>query len=486
MSDPRLDIGPQLTGAATDACRDALDGVRPIVRVAADLDPRSATAAAALVHLLGRLHPHTTIDGDVVLGLNPWAAASLSEAAGLVPRPTPTSAARRDVVIGIGRVADADLWVGGDDWTAAISATPVDALSRHVAFGVHAAAALAAAEILKLVLAPFEFVHSSALPEMRWNLIDHRNAPAPDITPATTSNVDTWILGSGSVGSSVVALMGTGDPAGRVDIVDADGFDPERNPYRYPAATTSTDGPKAAWASRILRAGGWSADGHEVDVATWVTSRSGPGFDGVAVSSVDRVDARADVADALARTTLSVGVGGLAFHAQREQPADPFACPYCQYLTVGTPMSQLGVYEEQTGIPMVRIAQLLGGDRLAAEDVALAVASGRIQAEASEDMIGRRFEDLVRRAYAQATVRTVDGESVTVSAPAVSWLAGTVVAAEIEKMKKGLPLLDRRIDLDMSGVPTGMVRQVARDRSGRCLCANPFRIRSARRLYGTS
>lgn len=485
MIDPRLDIGPQLTGAAADACQDALDAVRPIVRVARNIDPRSATGAAALVHLLGRLHPHTTVDGDVALGPNPWAAASIADAAALVPRPPATREPGRDVIIGVGPVSGADFWIGGDDWTAALSSNPVEVVSRQIALGVHAAAALAAAEVLKVALAPFELIHASALPDTRWNLIDYRNTRAPDVTPGRSAVTDMWLLGSGSVGSSAAALIATGDPAGRVDVIDPDAFDRERNPYRYPAATTATDGAKAAWASAILRSAGWSAEGHEVAVATWVTTRDAAGFDGVAVSSVDRVDARADVADALARSTISIGVGGLAFHVQRERAADEFACPYCQYLPVGAPMSQLAVYEEQTGIPIVRIAELLAGDRLVSADVEQAVAAGRIRQDASAEMIGRRFEDLVRRAYAQATVRTVSGETVAVSAPSVSWLAGAVAAAEIEKIKKGLPLLDRRIDLDVSGVPTGMVRRVARDRSGRCLCANPFRIRAARRLYGT-
>jgi hypothetical protein len=233
----------------------------------------------------------------------------------------------------------------------------------------------------------------------------------------------------------------------------------------------------------LLADGGWVASAHDRLVGEWTAGRELPGFDGVAISSVDRVDARADVADLLARTTLSVGVGGLSFHVQREHPVDNAACPYCEYLTVGTPMSQLGAYEQQTGIPMARIAALLAGQRLQPGDVSAAIAAGRIHAGRAEELVGRRFEDLVRRAYAQATVRTVAGEAVAVSAPAVSWLAGAVVAAEVRKLEKLLPALDRRIDVDVSGVPTGMVRTVGRDRSGRCLCANPFRIRAARRLY---
>jgi hypothetical protein len=485
MTDPRLDLGPALTGADAADCQHALDRVRPVVRIGRGLDPHAAGAAAALVHLLGRLHPHTTVDGDATLDTNPWSATSVLDAAASVPTPQPTCDPDHDFIIGIGAVDHADLFVGGDEWTAIVSSTPVTAICRSAAFGVHAAAALAAADILKVALAPLGLVHARAVPTTIWNLVDYRLTAAPGVELGATGVPPIALLGAGSIGSSTAALLSFGRDAGAADVVDPDSFDPDRNPYRYPAATTATAGSKAAWAARMLGIAGWDTKSHDLTVAEWVQGRRDPGFDGILISSVDRVDARADVADALARTTLSIGVAGLAFHVQREHPADDAACPYCEYLSVGTPMSQLAVYAEQTGIPMPRAAELLAGARLEQCDVDHAVDAGRIRAEGSAAMVGRRFEDLVRRAYAQATITTSAGGIIAVSAPSVSWLAGTIVAAEIRKAEKSLPLLDRRIDIDLSGVPTGVVRRIARNRSGRCLCANPFRVRAARALYGT-
>lgn len=69
------------------------------------------------------------------------------------------------------------------------------------------------------------------------------------------------------------------------------------------------------------------------------------------------------------------------------------------------------------------------------------------------------------------------------AAPQVSLIAGAIAAAELRKAQLGLPLLDRRIDIDLTGLPQGMLRRPACDSSGRCLCASPFRQRWMRELY---
>jgi hypothetical protein len=81
-------------------------------------------------------------------------------------------------------------------------------------------------------------------------------------------------------------------------------------------------------------------------------------------------------------------------------------------------------------------------------------------------------------------VPAAGSEPVLVSAPCVSWMAGVLATSEVAKAAAGLPLVDRRVDLDLSGLPLGAVRRLPRDRSGRCLCAPPFRQRAAHRLYG--
>lgn len=480
--DPRLQLGPQLTQHAADACREALDELRPIVRISPRADPTTARAAAALAHLLGRLHPHTTVDGDALLDTNPWSASSVCDAAGLIPRAHPASESTRDIVIAVGGHVSGHWYVGGDDWTMYLSNETVSAIPGRMGLGLQAAASFAAAELLKTALAPLGLASRSALPLLVWNLVDYRLRPAPMIDERWRRPPPAVLFGGGSVGSSAAAHLVGGIPSSEIEVVDADTFDPRRNAYRYPASTTATCGPKATWLAQMLRDAGWTTGAHVGDVASWVASRDAPAFAGVAISSVDRIDARADVADSLPAMTLSVGVSGLAFHVQLEHPADEFACPFCQYLNVGPPLSNIEAIAEQVGVALPRVAALLAGDRLSVDDLARAVAAGRIAASGVEDLIGRRIEDLIRRAYAEAAVPTESGAVVNVSAPAVSWLGGVVVAAEFAKLAAGLPPLDRRVDLDLTGTPAGVQRQVARDRSGRCLCASPFRRRASRSL----
>lgn len=71
MTDPRISLGPDVVGTAGETVLEALDNVRPIVRVGADIGPTAAKAAAALGLVLARVFPHTVIDGDADLGTNP-------------------------------------------------------------------------------------------------------------------------------------------------------------------------------------------------------------------------------------------------------------------------------------------------------------------------------------------------------------------------------------------------------------------------------
>jgi hypothetical protein len=485
MSDPRFELAARLVDGGAERCRTAFDELRPIVRLGRNLDPAAAYAATALVHMLARLHPHTTVDGNASLGHNPWGAADVAGACGetRLPRLETAGPATSDMIFSVGADGPADWWIGGGDWNVTIARHPAPIEPSTTGLGLHAAAALAAAEAFKATLGPLGFVHATADAGLAWNLLDHRTNHAVDPAGPYTAPPPTWWFGGGSVGSSSAALALTLPVPGIADVIDPDTFDPSRNPYRYPASTPTVTGQKTLWLAGMLAAAGWEATPHTTTVANFVASRETAGHDGFAISSVDRTDARADVADALARTTLSAGVAGLALHIQREHPNDDAACPYCQFLAAGSPVTQMQVYADMTGLRLPRIARLLAGDRLTADDVTAASAAGRLRPEDAPAFVDRRLEDLVRKAYAQAQV-TVDTTDVLVSAPFVSWMAGTLLTAELAKAAAGVPLVDRRVDVDLSGVPTGAVRRVARDTSGRCLCASPFRQRHARQLYG--
>jgi hypothetical protein len=319
-----------------------------------------------------------------------------------------------------------------------------------------------------------------------WNVADYRRRPAPDMPQHQTAALDVVFFGTGSVGSSAAGVLTCTDELhGHAVLVDGDTFDPTRNTYRYPTSLGTETGPKATWVRDLLVSGGWTADDVVGSASEWVRSQPAPGFTGVVVSSVDRPDSRLQVADAMAATTLSIGVDGLALHIQREHVFDDFACPYCDFVSLEPPMGRIDSLAELLKLSQPRVAQLLlGGDMLTAADIAMVVDASRIRAEGSEELVGRRIEDLIRRTYAEISVSDVAGAPTAVSATYVSWMGGVLVAAELTKAALGLEMVDRRVDLDLSGIPLEGVRRRLRDTSGNCSCASPQRWRWATRLYG--
>jgi len=489
MIDPRVSLGPELVPDAGTAVLDALDGVRPIIRIAHGLDPQAGTAAGVLYSLLARLYPHTVLDGNAPMGPNPWGALTVAALPGLLnaSRPGPTRQAERDLVIAVGAdIHDADLWMGGADWTVDVGRTPRPASGGRFGMGLQVAAVLTAAEISKLTLGPLGMTNVSFGDELVWNLLDYELHPALDAPDEPLLPIRTVWFGTGSVGSSGAgAAACVRELHGTAETVDPDVFDPSRNPFRYPAATGRETGPKAEWVAGILSAASWNAHPVVGSVADWVGRQPDPGFRGIAVSSVDRVDGRLQVADTLSATTLTVGVGGLALHIQREHTFDDCACPYCQYVSVDPPMGQVEVVANQVGLPPARVALLyLGGELLGPEDVAGAVAAQRIRPERAGELIGRRLDDLIRRAYAEAAVPQPGAAPASVSAPYVSWMGGVFIVSELIKAAMGMPMVDRRVDLDLAGVPLGVVRRRPRDTTGNCICASPLRRRWAATMYG--
>ena len=66
----------------------------------------------------------------------------------------------------------------------------------------------------------------------------------------------------------------------------------------------------------------------------------------------------------------------------------------------------------------------------------------------------------------------------------MSWFAGTLIAAELVKHMLGLPTVDRRVDIDVAGLPAGIVRRPPADATGTCICHSGVRRRWYRTMYG--
>lgn len=468
----RITIGAQQTPAAANQVAAALDDVRIIVRVAPGLDPIAAVAAGALVSMVSRVHHHVEIDGDALMAPNPWGASHIGQILDALTAHRPEAAAdhRTDLVIAVGNTRG-DVGLGGDDWTARIG-EPSQAAAVRFGFGLQAAAAFGAAEALKSALAPIGMIVVPA--RFEWDLLTHTYGHS-EPPGGTGQPGDLMFAGGGSVNSSAAAVLMPAPGGGRAIVADPDTFDATKNPYRYPAARSATTGAKAAWVAEMLAQAGWVASGVPIDIATWVQTQVHPGFDGTVVSSVDSIPGRADVADVLAKTTLSVGVEGLALHVQREHCYDDYACPNCDFADEGAPITQAQVYADATGIEPNRVAALLDGALISDGDVDAIARAGKLSAPA--DLLGRRLADVIARVYAEAIV-PVGTDHVSVSAPFVSWMAGTLLAVEISKPGIGATQIDRRVDLDMAGVPTGAVGRRPRNASGHCTCASPWRRRA--------
>jgi hypothetical protein len=510
-ADPRLRL---IGGGSSDSPRSAqvlaiLDGTRVVIRTGPDMTGPHTTALAAFVGMTARLFGEVVLENPVALSPNWWNAtdtgALLTALSHL--RPRPSAAPSKELVVTFGDQVEPGAWaIGGDDYTVRLGRNPqpLGAGVTH-SLGVHAAACLAVSQLLGEVLEPVGFPGVALEDAYVMNLLDYRltAAPEPELVKLPQAPLPLVVAGVGSVGTSALALLaGCLAPAlapadspstaflAEVITVDSDTFDPARNPFRYPALLGNETGYKAVHMAERLTALSLPAQGMPMSVADWVRTRDQPGFDGLLVSSVDTLGGRLDVTDALARNTLSLGVSGLALHAQQEAFADGFACPFCDYVSAAPPLTQAGVHAQTTGLPISRVLALLqDGARLKPDDVDAAILAGRLPADRRDRLIGAPLSDLVRQAYAEMELRgpahgSNGSDVVAVAAPQVSWFAGVLVAVEVVKQLRGLPLVDRRVDVDLTGLPPGLVRRPPADTTRRCLCHSGIRRRWYRELYG--
>jgi len=473
VSDPRialLDEAAGADGADAFALAKRLDSTEVIVRI----DQKQAAVGLSLVNLVARLIPNVRVDAVTTpVAIAPFGHGPLTELARRVTnaaRPGPGRPVQGSYVIdvGLGR-PHADLYVAADEWSLVLSPVPIAETPEHSSRGPAsvAASALATGEIIRRVLPELPGVRLSD--PFHWNLVDYRTRPAGTSIPNV--HVDATLFGAGSVGSSLTYALLIGAAHGRITAVDADSLR-SRNKLRYPLWIDPASGKKVAWLASF------SSDRLQIIPAPMTASAWIDAADAVevAVAAVDNGPARRDIVDLLARTTLNAGVDGLQMHVATHHLADGFACVYCPYVDLADPADETDVYVELTGLSAERVARLLGDEILTAEDIGVMRKAGRLRAD--DNLIGGRIIDLARdHLYAQATAK-IGVTTLAVSAPHVSAMAGALLAAELLKISaRSEHVVDRRVDVDCSGYPTGFTSRPLVDRSGRCLCHHPVRQR---------
>ena len=483
MLDPRVRLAAAGIDSDHEAILDAL--ARPQIRILIPRQPlpHHVTCAAALYALACRMFPNTAaIDIDAPMPPNPWGAVDLASAMESQPRaaarshPTP-----RRITVALGTVASAaDYYIDGDDWTTYVSTnapTPGFGTPIHGGLGLQAATALVVSELLKSTLEELGLRTNRLDGVLIWNLLDYQLHSRSSLPTASLRPSPLLFAGAGSLGSSAIAALTFTPLVTNIVVVDDDTFDPAHNPFRYPAATWTTEGSKAEWIRDFTIDSSLSVTAHTKRILDWARNQASSGFHGTAVVTVDRVDARLDAASILPRETIAAGVSGLSLQVHRSIATDSEnACSYCLYVDAASPHDQIDTYAELTGIAPARILELLNGEPLGRQD--LARFPGRT------DLIGRRIDDLIREAYAEATVtlghRTPVAE---ITAPQVSWLTGVLIAAEILKDALGYLALNRRLRVDLRGLPLGVTDRPPPDPTGRCICHSPVRQAAATSWY---
>lgn len=475
----RSEVLHGMTADDPAAAADRLDTVHVIVDVAPDQGP----LGLSLTNLLARLIPNVelTTGSTKTVSLPIFGSGTLRDLATSIVRagrPPLKKRATTTFRVAVG-TADhgADLHVSSSRWSMRLSQAAHVPLTG-VGPATTAASALAAAEIIRRLVPELPGSRlGSALFE--WNLLDYQCSLAPE--EVHLAPVDAVCFGGGSVGSSVVYSLLLGAAKGRLTIIDPDKLS-RRNRVRYPALLGPTEGSKVEWLERLAAGSELAISGIRSTAAEYVRS-AGPMQ--LAIAAVDTVDGRRQVGDLLARRTLNVGVAADQFHVSRHGFADGYACVYCGYLTVGDPLDAAAVYADMTGLSVERTTGLLGGDALTADDVHRLLVTGVVDIADVSDLVGARLVDVVRqRLYAQVVPRTELGVGEPMAAPYVSALAGATVAAEMQKGPRASRFwLDRRIDVDCSGRPTGFQSRPNQDDSGRCLCASTFRVKAYRQMW---
>ena len=464
MVDPRFQLLEMLGGNAeiANALADRLDRVS----IGIEAGPGHGLGASVAANLLLRLIPNVRI-----------------HTAETIPRPVDSALAGAkgspgvpDFVVRSGLlVGGADLYFSSSRWSLRVGDSPHDPLVGRGP-GAAAVGALVAGELVRRVIPEIGGVHLTG--EFIWNLLDygtHLATAEPDLGP-----VDAVCFGVGSVGSSMVQALLLAGATGSLVVVDGDRISP-RNWYRYPLMSSSDEGPKVHWVAAKASESPLHIEAHQMSARGFLETHDMPVR--LAVAAVDSVAARREVVDVLAKETLNCGVDGLKFHVSRHSFPPDSSCAYCQYVDLAETMDELGMYTHLSGLGSDRVAALLRGDTLTAEDVDSMVLVGRVTGEGTE-LIGGRLQDLARgRLYAQAAVIASEG-GLGLSAPYVSGLAGSILASEV--LKTG-PLTSQRlvgrVDVDMSGFPTGFQSSPSRDLSGRCLCYSTARRKGYDELW---
>lgn len=307
------------------------------------------------------------------------------------------------------------------------------------------------------------------------------------LVPATLDLERTSIIGLGSIGSTVVGLLGAWDLRGTLDLVDQEKFE-NRNLRRYPfLERTQLNVAKSELAEDVLSPRGATTRAYTGKVEHWVHALGAEEKLPLLVVSCDTMPGRQAAADAFARFVVSATVDGTQAHVFRSNQAWGM-CSVCKYVPKGKSPHQEEYVIAVTNLPQARVKALTWHDsgdmnrmdRLTPHDCRAIETHLGLAANSLDSWLGQRILDMLAkhqaRLYSAIKVpKALSAANVTLPTPTGSAAAGALLLGEAIKIILGIARTDFESYSDIRlEVQTGELTWFAsiRDQFGRCLCGD--------------
>lgn len=511
MIDPRIRF---LAGAKDDDAETVVKMLdQPTIRITVTSTQwRHQVLLYVLVDLLGRIFPRIDVVGpldaaaaDKLPPGGPTIGARLAGVRARSPLPArePGTAA---ITVHVGPGDDladiADVYVDASEWQSYLGRVPsrLSKPRRDTAIGPLAAACRAGARVYSLLLE--EVLDPPAAPdELYMSAMTYRSATDPLVDPEPTApgDIDTLLVGAGSVGGAAGATLQY-EPTltGRLGVCDFDAVD-DTNPYRaiLATATAATAGGRKVdeVVDALVHHEGLEVVPHDMTITEYEAEQPAPVKLPLVLVAVDTRESRERIQDALPLEVVNAAVGGndIAVSGHRTGNGPCMCC-----LHMPAVLNEEGIKNrliaKATGIPQpvvnaLRVgAQPLNEAQIRGVERHQGFADGALAHHVGSTLDVLYEADLL---YGETAVTTADGTSVAVASPFVTALAGVLLAGEA--LKRSTPELAAHA-LGSSGPGVQYRENVYSPENGYtdrilfrsdiCLCRSVRRLRVLADLHG--
>ena len=402
------------------------------------------------------------------------------------------------LVVGNKKVSEKAIYIDANGWLAYVGNKPsnIEKKDIRIPIGSVASACLGAAEIFKLIFnkkikKDFNLIENIIFNTLTYKFDDETNIPVDQL------NLDRVALfGSGSVGSSLLYTLGfMPNVSGTIDIVDRDPNIDINNMQRYSYLTLSDleknqSLSKARWAANKidsdlenLKVNYW--DKSQGTVSNYLNSRPLKPRIKLAISAVDNINARIEIADCLAERTINAGTGDVTLTITRHGFSDGKACLACDYISNIPSRNWYQKVSRETGLSVGRVAQLLqGGEVLVEDDIKIMINKRFIEKEKKDKLLNTDLNSIVnRKLYSSVSIDNKNSTESSVTAPFVSTMSGALLTGEMIKEIAGLQGNWKKNKFRMDMLIGNSLSTSVPKAGIKCLCANNFRKQSYENLW---